>query len=229
MINKYCISLEEEDKEKMSLPWYYTFSNNHVTTIALSNLRTVRHYQVDTWHNSPWKLFLKILFWTLSLGQERYRAITSAYYRGALGAILVYDIAKVSSFQNLGKWIAELKQHTDTNLCIIIVGNKSDLKHLRIVETKRGQKFATDHGVLFMETSALDSTNVREAFEDFVMEIYEGVKEREKAKPRKNTLPPPPEQLKDAIQNGLNGSVNLTSEEGEKGKHRKNKLPCCST
>lgn len=171
------------------------------------------------------------MFWTLSLsvGQERYRAITSAYYRGALGAILVYDIAKVTSFQNLDKWIAELKQHTDANLCIIIVGNKSDLKHLRIVETKRGQKFATDHGVLFMETSALDSTNVREAFEDLVMEIYEGVKEREKAKPRKNTLPPPPEQLKDAIQNGMNGSVNLTSEEGEKGKHRKNKLPCCST
>lgn len=162
-------------------------------------------------------------------GQERYRAITSAYYRGALGAILVYDIAKVTSFQNLDKWIAELKQHTDANLCIIIVGNKSDLKHLRIVETKRGQKFATDHGVLFIETSALDSTNVREAFEDLVMEIYEGVKEREKAKPRKNTLPPPPEQLKDAIQNGMNGSVNLTSEEGEKGKHRKNKLPCCST
>ena len=54
MINKYCISSEEEDEEKMSLPWYSTFFNNHVKTTALSALRTVRHYQIDTWHTCPW-------------------------------------------------------------------------------------------------------------------------------------------------------------------------------
>ena len=171
--------------------------------------------------------FLSLLF----PGQERYRAITSAYYRGALGAILVYDIAKVTSFQNLDKWISELKQHTDTNLCVIIVGNKSDLKHLRIVETKRGQKYATDHGMLFVETSALDSTNVTEAFEDLMMEIYEGVKEREKAKKVRTALPLPPEHIAQAVQNGTNGSVQLARSptESDQGKRRKTKLPCCST
>lgn len=169
----------------------------------------------------------------LSPGQERYRAITSAYYRGALGAILVYDIAKVTSFQNLDKWISELKQHTDPHLCVIIVGNKSDLKHLRIVETKRGQQFATDHGMLFMETSALDSTNVTEAFEDLVMEIYEGVKEREMARKSltRTTLPVPPEQIAQVVQNGTNGSVKLASQSAaeNQSKPRKIKLHCCST
>lgn len=175
--------------------------------------------------------FFMFLF---SIGQERYRAITSAYYRAALGAILVYDIAKVTSFQNLNKWIAELKQHTDPNLCVIIVGNKSDLKHLRMVEIKRGQQYATDHGMLFMETSALDSTNVTEAFEDLVMEIYEGVKEREKQRKASRTiLPLTPEHLPQAVQNGVNGTngtVKLASSAAHnQEKHRKNKLPCCST
>ncbi|KAJ7376222.1 hypothetical protein OS493_036045 [Desmophyllum pertusum] len=164
------------------------------------------------------------------MGQERYRAITSAYYRGALGAILVYDIAKVTSFQNLDKWIAELKQHTESNLSVIIVGNKSDLKHLRIVETKRGRQYAADQGTLFMETSALDSTNVTEAFEDLVMHIYEGVKNREKEKKSRTVLPLPPDHLAH-IQNGTNGTVNITSSgaESQSGKHRNNRLPCCST
>ncbi|XP_078358796.1 ras-related protein Rab-11B-like [Oculina patagonica] len=163
-------------------------------------------------------------------GQERYRAITSAYYRGALGAILVYDIAKVTSFQNLDKWIAELKQHTEQNLSVIIVGNKSDLKHLRIVETKRGRQFAADQGMLFMETSALDSTNVTEAFEDLVIHIYEGVKKRENEKKSRTLLPLAPDQLAH-IHNGTNGTVNITNPAAENhvGKHRNNKLPCCST
>lgn len=163
-------------------------------------------------------------------GQERYRAITSAYYRGALGAILVYDIAKVTSFQNLDKWIAELKQHTEPNLSVIIVGNKSDLKHLRIVETKRGRQYAADQDMLFMETSALDSTNVTEAFEDLVMQIYEGVKKRENEKKSRTLLPLAPDQLAH-IHNGTNGTVNITNPTAENhaGKHRNNRLPCCST
>lgn len=138
----------------------------------------------------------------------------------------------MTSFQNLDKWIAELKQHTDANLTVIIVGNKSDLKHLRSVETKRGQQYATDHGTLFMETSALDCSNVTEAFEDLVLEIYEGVKEREKQKKAIRTLlPVPPGNLTQVVQNGTNGSLKLPGSDAAegKGKHRKNKLPCCST
>ena len=147
-----------------------------------------------------------------------------------MGAILVYDIAKVTSFQNLDKWIEELKQHTDSNLSVIIVGNKSDLKHLRIVETKRGRQYATDQGVLFKETSALDSTNVTEAFEDLVTHIYEGIKKREDEKKSRAVLPLPADHLA-RIQNGTNGTVDIAklAVESQFSKQKNNKFPCCAT
>lgn len=69
-------------------------------------------------------------------GQERYRAITSAYYRGAVGALLVYDIAKHLTYENVDRWLKELRDHADSNIVIMLVGNKSDLKHLRAVPTE---------------------------------------------------------------------------------------------
>lgn len=65
--------------------------------------------------------------------QERYRAITSAYYRGAVGALLVYDIAKHKTYENVHRWLTELRNHADSDIVIMLVGNKSDLKHLRCV------------------------------------------------------------------------------------------------
>lgn len=75
-------------------------------------------------------------------GQERYRAITSAYYRGAVGALLVYDIAKHPSYVNVGRWLKELRDHADSNIVIMLVGNKSDLRHLRAVPTDEAKSFA---------------------------------------------------------------------------------------
>ena len=63
-------------------------------------------------------------------GQERYRAITSAYYRGAVGALLVYDITKKQTFDNVQRWLRELRDHADANIVVMMVGNKSDLNHL---------------------------------------------------------------------------------------------------
>ncbi|KAD3641984.1 hypothetical protein E3N88_31208 [Mikania micrantha] len=64
-------------------------------------------------------------------GQERYRAITSAYYRGAVGALLVYDVTRHVTFENVERWLKELRDHTDANTVMMLVGNKSDLRHLR--------------------------------------------------------------------------------------------------
>ncbi|CAA6664382.1 unnamed protein product [Spirodela intermedia] len=66
-------------------------------------------------------------------GQERYRAVTSAYYRGALGAMLVYDITKRQSFDHIPRWLEELRSHADKNLVIMLIGNKSDLEDQRSV------------------------------------------------------------------------------------------------
>ena len=75
-------------------------------------------------------------------GQERYRAITSAYYRGAVGALLVYDISKHITYENVTRWLKELRDHADSNIVIMLVGNKSDLRHLRAVPTDDAKSFA---------------------------------------------------------------------------------------
>jgi len=106
-------------------------------------------------------------------GQERYRAITSAYYRGALGALLVYDVCKSETFEGLGKWLAELKEHTDPQIVIMLVGNKSDLKHLRAVKTDDAFNFAQKNRIAFVETSALENENVNKAFENTLHQIFQ--------------------------------------------------------
>ncbi|CAI9765297.1 unnamed protein product [Fraxinus pennsylvanica] len=105
-------------------------------------------------------------------GQERYRAITSAYYRGALGALLVYDVTKPSTFENVSWWLKELRDHADSSIVIMLIGNKTDLKRLRAVTTEDAQGFAEKEGLSFIETSALESTNVEKAFQMILSEIY---------------------------------------------------------
>ncbi|KAF9329835.1 Ras- protein Rab-11A [Podila minutissima] len=117
---------------------------------------------------------LKAQIWDTA-GQERYRAITSAYYRGAVGALLVYDIGNMNSFKKLERWLVELQDHADSNTVIMLIGNKSDLKHLRAVATEDAKAFAEKHNLMFMETSALDGTNVQLAFTQVLTEIHKVV------------------------------------------------------
>lgn len=65
-----------------------------------------------------------------------------SYYRGAVGALLVYDIAKHNTYENVNRWLKELRDHADTNIRIMLVGNKSDLRHLRAVPTDEAKQFA---------------------------------------------------------------------------------------
>ncbi|KDP31762.1 hypothetical protein JCGZ_12223 [Jatropha curcas] len=105
-------------------------------------------------------------------GQERYRAITSAYYRGAVGALLVYDVTRHVTFENVERWLKELRDHTDSNIVIMLVGNKADLRHLRAVTTEDAKAFAEKEKTFFMETSALESLNVENAFTEVLTQIY---------------------------------------------------------
>ncbi|CAN6299592.1 unnamed protein product [Urochloa humidicola] len=105
-------------------------------------------------------------------GQERYRAVTSAYYRGALGALLVYDITKRQSFDHIPRWLEELRGHADKNIVIMLVGNKSDLEEERAVSTEDAKEFAEKENLFFLETSALQATNVENAFQTVLTEIF---------------------------------------------------------
>uniref|UniRef100_A0A6M2EBC5 Uncharacterized protein n=1 Tax=Populus davidiana TaxID=266767 RepID=A0A6M2EBC5_9ROSI len=108
-------------------------------------------------------------------GQERFRAVTSAYYRGAVGALIVYDISRRTTFDSVGRWLDELKTHSDTTVAWMLVGNKCDLDNIRDVSVEEAKCLAEAEGLFFMETSALDSTNVKKAFEIVIREIYNNV------------------------------------------------------
>ena len=114
---------------------------------------------------------IKAQIWDTA-GQERYRAITSAYYRGAVGALLVFDISKRLTFENVERWLKELRTHADPSIVVMLVGNKCDLKHLQAVLTEDSKAFAEQNNLAFIETSALDATNVDLAFETILIEIY---------------------------------------------------------
>ena len=79
----------------------------------------------------------------------RYRAITSAYYRGAVGALLVYDVTRHVTFENVERWLKELRDHTDANIVIMLVGNKADLRHLRAVATEDAKAFVERENIFF--------------------------------------------------------------------------------
>nr|GMC50792.1 ras-related protein RABA1f [Ipomoea batatas] len=102
--------------------------------------------------------------------QERYRAIVPAYYRGAVGALLVYDVTRHVTFENVESWLVELRDFTD-NIVVLLVGNKADLHHLRAVSTEDAKAFAEKEGTYFMETSALESLNVQNAFTEVLTQI----------------------------------------------------------
>eukprot|EP00128_Syssomonas_multiformis_P008031 Colp12_sorted_trinity150504_noHs@12867 len=114
-------------------------------------------------------------------GQERYRAITSTYYRVAVGALLVYDISKEQSFANCERWLKDLRDNADKEIVIMLVGNKTDLRksHLEQVTTSQGEQFANEHRLMFMETSALDSSGVESAFKEIITNIFNKVREKE--------------------------------------------------
>ena len=116
----------------------------------------------------------KIEIWDTA-GQERYKSITAAYYKGAKGALVVYDITSKISFENIDKWMLEIKEKSSKDLKLMIIGNKCDLKDGRQVSNEEAMKKAEDTGIALMETSALDSTNVKEAFHDLLKEMYKEI------------------------------------------------------
>lgn len=122
---------------------------------------------------------IKAQIWDTA-GQERYRAITSAYYRGAVGALLVYDIAKRPTYESVERWLRELREHADQSIVCTLVGNKSDLKHLRAVSADEARAYAERSQMHFIETSALDNTNVETAFTNILSDIYKQTLQKQK-------------------------------------------------
>ena len=121
------------------------------------------------------KEIFKVEIWDTA-GQERYKSITSAYYKGAKGAIIVYDITSETSFNNIENWINEVKSKASNNIQIMIIGNKTDLYKERKISVEKGIEKAKTLNFHLFEGSALDKTNVKEAFNYLLKEMYLDVK-----------------------------------------------------
>jgi len=116
---------------------------------------------------------IKLQIWDTA-GQEAFRSITRAYYRGATGALLVYDISRRASFDHLAQWLTDARQNAQPNMVIILIGNKSDLER-REVTYEEGAWFARQNGLFFLETSAKTGQNVEAAFLDTARQIFENL------------------------------------------------------
>ena len=101
--------------------------------------------------------------------------MTSAYYRGAFGAMLLYDITKRPTFDHVARWVEELRAHADNSTVIMLIGNKADLVDHRAVPKEDAVEFAEDQGLFFSETSALSGENVDSAFFRLLEVIYGAV------------------------------------------------------
>ncbi|XP_062225886.1 ras-related protein Rab-2-B isoform X1 [Phragmites australis] len=146
-VGKSCLLLQFTDKR---------FQPVHDLTIGVEF--GARMITID---NKP----IKLQIWDTA-GQESFRSITRSYYRGAAGALLVYDITRRETFNHLVSWLEDARQHANANMTIMLVGNKCDLSHRRAVSYEEGEQFAKEHGLIFMEASAKTAQNVEEVMLD---------------------------------------------------------------
>ena len=114
---------------------------------------------------------VKVQIWDTA-GQERYRSITNAYYKGAKGSLLVYDITNPKTFESIDRWLSDLKVNGDENISVVLVGNKSDLESDRKVSTQQGKEKAEFYKLAFLETSALNGNNIDKAFNELITDVY---------------------------------------------------------
>merc|ERR1711971_397523 len=117
---------------------------------------------------------VKLQIWDTA-GQERFRSVTRSYYRGACGALLVYDITDRDSFNSVSTWLSDAKSLASQNIVIILCGNKSDLESERQVTTAEAEQFASENGMYFTETSAKSGENVEDSFLSCTQQVIDKV------------------------------------------------------
>ena len=119
---------------------------------------------------------VKLQIWDTA-GQDRYRTVSRSYYRGALGAIVVYDITSRESFNNLPRWVQDAREQASKDSTIAVVGNKRDLFNERAVPMLDASRFCQERDLLFMETSALTGEAVVDIFELLTRRIIEKIRD----------------------------------------------------
>jgi small GTP-binding protein len=119
---------------------------------------------------------VKLQIWDTA-GQERFRTITQSYYRSADAIVLVFDVSSIATFNNLSDWLSEVERYAGNNVHRVLIGNKCDLSE-REVTKDVADKFAQQHGMPFLETSAKNSENIDELFQTLAKTLRDNLSER---------------------------------------------------
>ena len=134
-----------------------TFHENHIATIGLDyrvkkiKLKNGKEISLQIWDTA---------------GQDRFRAITKNYYKGAHGIVLIYDITNNQTFENVSKWVNQIHEEVSLNVVIFLAGNKLDLEEKREISYEIGEKLAKELGCTFFEASAKTGVNIDEIFNE---------------------------------------------------------------
>ncbi len=170
-VGKTCFLLRYCDK---------SFQDAHLSTIGLDyRLRTMTLKNNKT---------IKLQIWDTA-GQDRFRAITKNYYKGANGIILIYDVTNSQTFENVKNWITQIKEEASKNVVIYLAANKIDVADdLKVITPEEGQKMADEYHMPFFETSAKEGININEIFEDIVEKVDEVFSKLEVPKTGQNKL-----------------------------------------
>ncbi|XP_059489171.1 ras-related protein Rab-10 [Neocloeon triangulifer] len=156
----------------------FRFSDDAFTTTFISTIGI--DFKIKTVELRGKKIKLQI--WDTA-GQERFHTITTSYYRGAMGIMLVYDVANEKSFDNIVKWLRNIDEHANEDVEKMILGNKCDMEDKRQVAKERGEAIAREHGVRFMETSAKANINIEQAFHELASAILDKTAGRDLQEP----------------------------------------------
>ena len=139
-----------------------TFVENHISTIGLDyRLKMI---------SLPNDKTVKMQIWDTA-GQDRFRAITKNYYKGAHGIVLMFDLTSEESFLNIKTWLGQVKENASDKIKVILVGNKSDAVDRRKIDKEKAENLSRDFDLKYFEASAKDNINVNESFAYLTKEI----------------------------------------------------------
>ena len=140
------------------------FVENYITTIGLDY--KLKYVQLENGEK------IKVQLWDTA-GQDRYRTIAKNYYKGSHGILLLYDVTKINSFENIREWIQNIKEEVYEKAIIFLIGNKIDKTGERKITTEQGKNLAAEYNMPFFEASAKSGENVDEVFKALYKKISE--------------------------------------------------------
>lgn len=144
-----------------------TYEGDYKSTIGVDFLSIITH-DVPGIKNKK----IMVQLWDTA-GQEKFRTITRTYFKGAHGAIIVYDITNRTSYNNVHNWVQDTDKHSPLGIAKLLIGNKSDDDANRKVTFDEGKELADVYKMQFIETSAKSNTNIKETFNTLIKMMYD--------------------------------------------------------